>query len=139
MWLDYKEIGRRAKKIRGDLELSQGAMAERIGLNRGSGGRIGKLERGQLWGEDGQTPEPRMLESIAQAGGHDLEHFRDGEVSDLGLREKLAVLRWLNKTTAALQEEIATISPEGETRLADVLGKLPHRGSAGKAKKVRGP
>ena len=106
MWLTYKEIGKRAKAIRNALGISQGAMAERIGLKKGSGGRIGKLERSQLWGEKGQTPEPRMLEAIARAGGLTLDHFRTEEVQNLERQERLAVLKWLNRVMKNLQDEV---------------------------------
>lgn len=120
MWLDYKEMGRRAKDIRETLGDSQDDMAERIGMERGSGARIGKLERGQLWRKKGQSPEPRMLEAIARAGSLTLEHFRTGEVQNLERQEKLAVLRWLNKVAADLQKEVGAIP----TSVGDFVGDV---------------
>ena len=109
MWLIYKEIGLKALAIRKSLGVSQDVMAVRIN-RKGSGARIGRLERDELWDGD-QEPDRNFLEDIAAQAGLTLDHFRDGEVRDLERQEKLAVLRWLNEATAALKEEVGPTSP----------------------------
>ncbi len=118
VWLSHKEIGRRVAAIRKSLGVSQDVMAKRLDRPK-SGGTIGKIERGQMWGESQQRPDLRLLEDIAILGGLGLDHFRAGDVTNLERAETLIVIGWLDKMADELRERVTTPSQED---VGDVLG-----------------
>ena len=111
MWLSYKEIGGKVAAIRLSLpgKPSPQKFADLLG-REGSVSTIRNIEHGcePSW-KNG--PNEKLLRQIAKLGEVTLDHFRDGEVRDLERQEKLAVLRWLNRMTKDLQNEMGLTSP----------------------------
>ena len=110
MWLSYKEIGERVTAIRLSLPGTPSAQefAELLG-RKGSVSTIRNVEKGcePSWKKG---PNEKLLRQIADLGSVHIDHFRAGNVHNLDRQEKLSVLRWLNKMTAALKEEVGPTS-----------------------------